>query len=145
MYFAKEKLMNKYTAFQGFRITEATIKLNQVQGKETFKISPRFECKITGGEQGFSAILSVKIDNTIVGEKTPFDLRVEIVGNFAIGEDLVGSKQEQLRYALNTLFPYLRSFVTNLTSSCGIPAFYLPYIDVDAMVANLRTENQIIN
>ncbi len=137
--------MNKYTTFQGFRITEASIKLNQVKDKETFKISPRFECKLTGGEQGFSALLSVLIDNTIVGEKTPFDLKVEIAGNFAMGEDLSGSKQEQLRYALNTLFPYLRSFVTNLTSSCGIPAFYLPYIDVNAMVANLRSQDTIIN
>lgn len=137
--------MNRKTVFQGFRINQASIKLNQVADKQAFKLSPRFECKMTGNEQGFSAFLSVKIDNTVSGENTPFDLKAEIVGSFALGEDLVGSKQEQLRYALNTLFPYLRSFVTNLTASCGVPAFYLPYIDVDMMVANLRSENSVIN
>ena len=137
--------MLQHTTFQGFRINEANIKLNDLKDKETFKISPRFECKMTGNDKGFSSFLSVRIDNTIIGERTPFDLKVEIVGSFLLGEDLVYSKQEQLRYALNTLFPYLRSFVTNLTSSCGIPAFNLPYIDVDTMVANLRSDNQEIN
>lgn len=137
--------MNRKTMFQGFRVNEAKIKLNQVADKQTFKLSPRFECKMTGNEQGFSAFLSVTIDNTVSGENTPFDLKVEMVGSFVLGEDLSASKQEQLRYALNTLFPYLRSFVTNLTSSCGVPAFYLPYIDVENMVQNLRSENTVIN
>lgn len=138
--------MNKKSSFKGFRVTEASIKLNPMAENEgSFKLSPHFQCKMMSNETNFSLSLSVDIDNSILGEKTPFDLKVECFGNFELGLDLCDNKPEQLRFALNSLFPYLRSFVTSLTTSCGVPPFYLPYIDVDAMIANMTAEKVQLN
>lgn len=136
--------MKEKFVFQGYRINEAVIRLNEIKEKQTFRISPRFDCKMTGNEKSFSVYLTVVIDNTVAGEATPFDLKVGIAGNFVFAEQ-PESKQEQMAFALNTIFPYLRSFVAMLTVSCGIPVFYLPFIDVELMAANLRSENEVLN
>ncbi|MBP5177255.1 MAG: protein-export chaperone SecB [Clostridia bacterium] len=137
--------MQLKSAFKGYRINEAFIRFNVPEKDQTFKISPHFECKMTGNEENFSATLTVVINEKFSGGKTPFDLQATIIGFFAIGNDLSGDKKGQLRFALDTLFPYVRAFVTSLTTSCAMPPFILPFVDVDGMVAAMRPEGELPN
>ena len=136
--------MQEKTVFKGYRIEQSNFTVNPLIKNETFKIAPRFECKLTGDSANFTAALTVMIDGS-TGDKTPFDLKAVISGAFSIGADVGGNKSEQLRMALVTLFPYLRAFVSTLTTACGMPPFILPYIDVDRMVASMREQNEYLN
>ena len=137
--------MNEKTIFRGYRIESSTITLNAVTANQTFKIAPHFECKMTGGKDNYTARLSVEINSSITGDKTTFDLSVVISGAFSLGEDLQNNKHGQLRLAIETLFPYLRAFVTNLTALCGMPPFILPFINTDQMVSSMHSQDTVMN
>ena len=137
--------MREKTIFKGYRIDSSNIALNAVTANQTFKIAPHFECKMTGDNENYTAKLSVAINSSITGDKTPFDLNVTISGAFAIGDDLAGNKHGQLRFAIETLFPYLRAFVSNLTALCGLPQFILPFIDTDQMVNSMQAQETVMN
>ena len=137
--------MQNKTLFKGYRIDKASISLNMPSKDETFKIAPHFDCKMTGNNENYTATLTVVINQAVSGGKTPFDLEATIIGAFSLGEDLVNDKKGQLRLALETLFPYIRAFVTNLTTSCAMPPFILPYIDVENMVSSMRQQGDLPN
>ena len=137
--------MRETTIFNGYRVDGASIKLNVPKKDETFKISPHFECKMTGNNESYTTTLTVIINEQYSGGRTPFDLTVTMTGIFLLGKELVSDKKGQLRYALNTLFPYMRAFVTGLTTSCAMPPFIMPMIDVENMVASMRADNDLPN
>jgi len=138
--------MQPHTIFKGYRVDAASISFNMPKSKdETFKISPHFECKMTGNSENYTTVLTVVINPQLSGGKTPFNLEATMSGFFAVGEDLSCDKRGQLRFALQTLFPYMRAFVTTLTTSCAMPPFILPYIDIESMVAGMRAEGDLPN
>ncbi len=137
--------MKEKTLFKGYRFEHSDITLNPLTKNETFKIAPHFECKMTGNNETYNATLSVTINSSVAGNKTPFDLNVVLTGAFELGEDLVSSKKGQLRLAIETLFPYLRAFVTNLTVSCGMPPFILPFVDTEQMVSSMHEQSDLPN
>ena len=132
--------MEKQTKLLGYRIDESNFKMNPVKPNEKFTISPRFSCTIKGNPERFSASLSVDIGEAFSGSPTPFDLRAVIVGNFLIGEDVGTTRERQIRAAVDVLFPYLRAFVSTLTSVSGIPPFILPFLSGDAMVNGMHND-----
>ncbi len=62
----------------------------------------------------------------------PFHLSVKIIGNFTIKESFSSEEVANLCRinATALLFPYLRAFISNLTSLAGIPNLILPTINV---------------
>ena len=140
----KGEIMQVKTLFKNYRITKSKLSVNAVQAGQTFQIAPRFECKLTGNDKEFSAMLSVGIEQT-AQNKTPFDLSATIEGAFAIGANLQNDREGQLRLAVETLFPYLRAFVSNLTALSALPPFILPLIDVEQMVSSMRSQDEMVN
>lgn len=55
--------------------------------------------------------------------KDKFKLTILALGNFRVGEDLVGEKRKSIINvnAPAIMFPYVRSFIANFTSSVGEP------------------------
>lgn len=91
-------------------------------------------------ELGFSYSYNVKYSNknTCVGEFTAkitdksnadeFRITVTATGIFRFEPDT----QKELLHVetYNTLFPYVRAFVTTITSNTGIPPIIMPFIDI---------------
>ena len=124
--------MNDITRFVAYRTEESVFRLRPVKENDKFTISPKFSCTIKGSNEEFAAFLTTEIGGENAPAPTPFDLKVTISGKFVTGKDTQGDKKAQLRLALTTLFPYLRAFVSTLTAASGLPAFILPFVDVDS-------------
>ncbi|MBO4572157.1 MAG: protein-export chaperone SecB [Clostridia bacterium] len=140
--------MREITRFKGYRFDRSEITLNPPAKNETFKIAPFFEltCKASDSNETLSATLSVTIKtDAATGTRAPFDLKVSLTGDFELGADLINFKKGQVRFAIETLFPYMRAFVSNLTAMCGLLPFILPLIDVEQMVSSVRDANELPN
>ena len=137
--------MERITRLLGYRGEESKLRLRPIKPNEKFSLSPRFSCTIKGGAQNFTAILTVVLGEEVSPAPTPFDLKASLSGNFTLGEDIGDDKEKQLRFAVETLFPYLRAYVSTHTALCGVPPFILPHIDVDAMASAMKSENTVYN
>ena len=113
-------------AMQAFKVTSVDFANNI---KEQKKI-----------ELGFSYSYNVKYSNqnTCIGELTakvtdkaaPDDFRINVTatGIFRFEQ---GAKKELLHVeTYNELFPYMRAFITTITSNTGIPPIIIPFIDI---------------
>ena len=137
--------MDKQTKFAAYRVEEVFFKIRPVKENEKFTLSPKFTCSIRNGANDFTATLKVELGEGVSLENTPFDLKVSLSGRFMRGDDVGTDRGRQLKLAVNTLFPYLRAFVSNLTANSGLPPFLLPFIDVESMVENFRNEDIVYN
>ncbi|MBP5373253.1 MAG: protein-export chaperone SecB [Clostridia bacterium] len=131
--------MEKTTKFLGYRVEESTFKLRPIKENEKFAISPRYFCAIKAAADRFTATLTVEIGESVSPAPAPFDLKATITGTFLIGEDVGTEKEKHLKAAVSALFPYLRAFVSTLTSASGVPPFILPFINGDMMTAGLNS------
>ena len=137
--------MNEQTRFLAYRVEESYFKLKPVKENEKFSIAPKFTCSIKSGKDEFSATLTVELGDGISVAATPFNLKASISGKFSLGADVGGDRERQVRLAVETLFPYLRAFVSFLTSASGIPPFILPNIDINGMLGGIKKDNTVYN
>lgn len=135
--------MNEKTLFVAYRVEESSFRLRPVKEKEKFTLAPRFSCTIKGSEKEFNAYVTAELggDNAA---PAPFDLKATVSGKFITGVDTAGDKKSQLKLALQTLFPYLRAFVSTLTSASGLPPFILPFVDVDAFIEGATKKDSTV-
>lgn len=109
-----------------FKVTKADF-VNDI--KESKKIELGF---------GYSYNVKYSNQNTCIGEFTAkitdksnpdeFKIIVTATGIFRFKE---GTAKEVLHVeTYNDLFPYVRSFVTTLTSNAGVPPIIIPFIDI---------------
>lgn len=135
---------NKKTNIQithRFVVRETFFKNHDKIGKG-FSVKPVFSKKITNcGDGVFDVCIKVEIKNT-EENPFPFDLlaAISLVSTFSNVDDV---PEQELQNYLNVtsvqlLFPYLRSIVTNLTTSGMVNPLVLPVIDVNAF---LQTNN----
>lgn len=114
------------TTLRGFKVTKTEF-INNI--KEQKKIELGF---------GYSYNVKYSTKNTCVGEFTanitdkgnPDEFRISVTatGMFSFQEGAVKEKLHIETY--DDLFPYIRAFVTTLTSNAGIPPIIIPYIDI---------------
>ena len=131
--------MDKLTKFVGYRVEESVFRLRPIRENEKFSISPRYSCTIKGNAERFTASLTAQIGEGVSTAPVPFDLKATICGNFIVGEDVGNSRDLQLKAAVTVLFPYLRAYVSTLTSASGVPPFILPFISGDTMVSGSQS------
>ena len=119
--------------FKGVTGEELSFKLNRVRlnPDEKLDIKPQFSRqvrKVNNNEKLNFIALSVKIEST-EEEPKPFDIHVSMVGVFEV-EDIRSDAEERsfVIEATKTLYPYLRSAVTNLTANAYVAPLNLPVI-----------------
>ncbi len=124
-----------------YRVNRIDFKYNEnIKPDTKFQLKPRFECKM--GVNG--KMLFVNLGVAVLNEEanpTPFDLKVNLVGGFTMGDFAPEDNKIRLKACLRQLMPYLHSTVASITADCNIPAYFLPIIDVNEMV-NLSKENE---
>lgn len=115
---------------------EVTIKNHILAGKE-FIVNPLFYKRTGKSDDSYFTELKVEILNR---EESPFpiDLSLTIMGIFKFVGELDQCDIEKFLnlQAVQILFPYLRTMVTNLTSSILMAPLILPIIDVAKLFPN---------
>lgn len=113
-------------AMRAFKVVDVSFK-NDV--KESKKIELGF---------GYSYNVKYSNQNTCIGEFTAkitdktnedeFNIKITATGIFSFKQ---GEVKERLHVeTYNEIFPYVRAFVTTLTSNAGIPPIIIPFIDI---------------
>ncbi len=71
-------------------------------------------------------------------EEKPFHLEVHMTGIFEFQTELEGEELNSIirQQAINTLFPYLRALISNITGNTGLPPIILPLINVNQLIQN---------
>ncbi len=121
--------------FKSIAVEEVSFKLNRVRIEAEngrLDIKPQFSRQVrkpTDRSDFCLVALSVRIEST-EDQPKPFDLAVTIVGRFDT-PDVKGDRDERafVKEATNVLYPYLRSYVTNLTAGAYIAPLNLPVIN----------------
>ena len=133
--------------FEKFLIEKSNFKINKnyIPKDEEMELDIKFKNEINIDENNTMALitLSCSVFNKAVERNYPFSLKVTIVGFFEYQANLTDEDiLEILEVNGNAiLFPYLRSYITTLTSNSGIPPLIIPTINI----AKLVKENKIID
>lgn len=111
-------------------VNEVSIKNNRLQDGE-FTINPVFSRKIQMLLDHIGAMeLTVKIENSA---DTPFpvDIWVSVTGIFNLSQLPPEQHEKFLKItAVQIVFPYIRTIVSNMTVNALMPPIVLPVIDV---------------
>lgn len=120
-------------SLRGIRADEMRFALTNVRaGKDArFELKPSFSRqvrRVVDNEKMFFVTLAVKIENTEESPK-PFDLEVRLTGIFETDAASDDARKAFTVQATETLFPYLRAAVTNLTSAAFAAPLMLPVVN----------------
>lgn len=73
----------------------------------------------------------LKVEITSKSSKRKFRLEATITGEFIAEKELWENEEELQQSTMNLLYPYLRTFVLNLTTNSGLPPLILPIKPLD--------------
>lgn len=122
-----------------FATDRLEIKNNHIKGRN-FKLKPKMSRK-TGKikDHVYFTNLVLEVHST-PEQQFPIDLVIDFKGIFQFRpEDDEGEIQEFLKTeAVQILFPYLRTMVTNLTTTAMLPPIILPITDVSKLFPDNR-------
>ncbi len=125
--------MIKYN-FKGVSCEQLSFKLNRVrlEPNQRLDIKPQFSRQVRKSNENPKHMfvnLKVAVLST-EAEPKPFDIEVSIVGIYDLN-DIPDQQQERdfVIEATSMLYPYLRSFVTNLTAQAYIQPLNLPVLN----------------
>ncbi len=126
---------------------ELSFKVNPIKATPDtkFEIKPLFSRQIRQAnedEKIHLVILECKIESTEESPK-PFNLHVRFVGVFEVNN--ITSDEDRRIFAINateTMFPYLRAAITNLTADALINPLTLPVISGATLFPEDRGPNQ---
>ena len=123
-------MQNINLTLKGIRADELSFKLNGVRLPNGGKVSlaPTFSRRVrhaAENEKLFFVSLTVKIENSAEAPK-PFDLLVTMTGIFETDASDDETRREAVIRATSLLYPYLRSAITNLTTTALSAPIVLP-------------------
>lgn len=126
---------------------ELSFKVNPIKATPDtkFEIKPLFSRQIRQANEDNKihlVVLECKIESTEEAPK-PFNLHVRFVGVFEVNN--MTSDEDRRIFAINateTMFPYLRAAITNLTADALINPLTLPVISGATLFPEDRGQNQ---
>ena len=126
---------------------ELSFKVNPLKAKPDtkFEIKPMFSRQIRQANEDKKiniVILECKIESTEESPK-PFNLHARFVGVFEVNN--MNTDEDKRIFAINateTMFPYLRAAITNLTADALINPLTLPVISGATLFPEDRGPNQ---
>ena len=128
------------------RADELYFKVNPIKpDQKQFEMKPAFTRQIRPANEDpkiHIVILECKIEGKD-DAPTPFDLRCRFVGIFEV-KDLVSEEDKRI-FAINateTMFPYLRAAITNVTADALVAPFNLPIVSGATLFPEDRGNDQ---
>ncbi len=91
----------------------------------------------------YEVVLTVTLRTKQEGGKTAFIVEVQQAGLFAV-EELEGETLQRIlaTFGPNTLFPYAREVIDNLTLKGGFPALHISQVNFEALYAEAIRKQQ---
>jgi preprotein translocase subunit SecB len=108
--------------------TVPSVKFSLTEPKENVKyvLNPLIKLEIKQTPSNVFAKLLVSIVNA-EDKPTPFEVELAVTGTFVLSGKV---DVESVRlYVSNTLYPFARTAVADITLKAGIPPYYLPFIN----------------
>lgn len=138
-----ERKLKTSFQFRGFQINESHIKKekNSKIGKE-FNIGFNPKGVINKANKTYEINLGVKIEDK---EKT-FVANIEATGNFTFDTDIDEKQLDSLFYvnAPAILFPYIRAYISALTTLSGVETVTIPTINLSSLGGVLKDHTETV-
>ena len=120
-------------SMKNLSVDELSLKMNHIKAEPNtrFEIKPLFSRRIQGVNENpliHIVTLDCKVESTEENPK-PFNLLVRLVAVFEV-KNMVNDEDRRF-FAVNateTMFPYLRAAITNVTADAFLPPIMLPVI-----------------
>ena len=133
-------------SLKGIRADEMRFALSgaRITKDMKFDLKPSFSRQVrktVGNEKMFFVSLEVKIESSEESPK-PFNLKARFVGVFEVNN--MTTDEDKRTFAINateTMFPYLRAAVTNLTADALINPLTLPVVPGSTLFPEDRGPN----
>ncbi len=122
--------MEKKSSFQfkGYKVTNSLIQINGEQSEElTLQFNPK------GILNNSSNIFYLELIVLIFDKQKNINIDVTFEGEFFVSERDENLKQFLFTNAPAILFPYVRAYISTLTSLSGIPAVLLPTMNLQSL------------
>ncbi len=138
--------MIKYS-LKALTADELSFKVNPIKATPDtkFEIKPFFSRQIRQAKENPKiniVILECKIESTEESPK-PFNLHARFVGIFEVEE--MNTNEDRRIFAINateTIFPYLRAAITNLTANALVNPLTLPVVSGATLFPDDRGQNE---
>jgi preprotein translocase subunit SecB len=129
--------------FKGFIIKKSTIELNSSEKDRKLSIQITPTGVINKKEKVFELTLGLKVNNK--GDSAY--VNVEALGTYSFEDDLEDSMLSNFFYlnAPAILFPYLRSYISTLTTLSGIPPINLPTLNLVGFREQLKKKTTMVD
>lgn len=129
--------IKKSTAFKfdNFIVVESHIIQNPIkQGKASITIEP------VGVLDPDGKTFKLLLDVNVTDENKSFDVKIKTLGVFEFKEKQMGNKLDNyfLVNAPAIIFPYIRSYISALTSLSGIKTINLPLMNLTSLIDKLK-------
>lgn len=125
--------------FEGYRVKKAILEINKISGDE---LDVKFD---VSGELNIPKkkfFLSLKTEISDVSRDINFE--VEFEGKFSITSEKVEINDFILINAPAILFPYIRAYITTMTSLSGIKPMILPTLNLTSLKSELEDKIVIV-
>lgn len=117
--------------FIDYKIHEASFKLMpDAEPYKSYKINPKIGCNIKKGPEKILCTFTVELKQT--DHPIPFEFSITAAGAFSIenGEDA----NRLIVNVAETVYPFVRSSVSELTRMANIPPYVLPLLDMTELL-----------
>lgn len=136
--------IKKSTAFKfgNFIVVESHIIQNPIkQGKASITIEP------VGVLDPDGKTFKLLLDVNVTDENKSFDIKIKTLGVFEFKEKQMGNKLDNYFFvnAPAIIFPYIRSYISALTSLSGIKTINLPLMNLTSLIDKLKKSMSAIN
>lgn len=122
--------------FEGYKILKSTFELSDVDGEVTFNIGFAPSGTIYSEAKRFELVLNVMITDS----NNNFKIELSTVGIFSFESEVTIDTLNKLFYmnAPAILFPYIRAYITTLSSLSGITPIIIPTLNLSNLGKELE-------
>lgn len=128
--------------FESFRITKSYLEMNESKEEQTYSINFKPKGIINKENSKFELELGVLIEEP----NNNFKAEITAIGIYSFDIELQDENLDKFFYqnATAILFPYIRAYITTLTSLSGISPVILPTLNLSKLGPELKKNTTIL-
>ena len=121
--------------FNGYIVDNIKFAVNKEFNLQSVPLKVDFKKNTNQMDNKYFVTISVSIFDESLPADSPFYLSVSLTGEFQFTDNTLIDKEIMIDMnAVAILFPYLRSAITNITSTANIPPLILPTVNITKLL-----------